>query len=201
MFEPNIQLRGEGISKASAVSRSQRPALNEEIDALQVRLIDKEGNQVGVIPRSRALEVARDDGLDLVMIAPNASPPVVKILDYSKHAFERKKQINANKKRQKGTQLKEIWLRPNTREGDYNIKIRSVERFLAEGDKAKITLKFRGREVLHPEIGMEMLDKVEKDLAEIATVEMRPKVEGKQMVMILAPLSKKGKAQQANAKA
>ena len=201
MFEPNIQLRGEGISKASAVSRSQRPALNEEIDALQVRLIDKEGNQVGVIPRSRALEVARDDGLDLVMIAPNASPPVVKILDYSKHAFERKKQINANKKRQKGTQLKEIWLRPNTREGDYNIKIRSVERFLAEGDKAKITLKFRGREVLHPEIGMDMLDKVEKDLAEVATVEMRPKVEGKQMVMILAPLSKKGKAQQANAKA
>ncbi len=155
---------------------------------------------MGVIPRSRALEEARSDGLDLVLIAPNANPPVVKILDYSKHAFERKKQINANKKRQKGTQLKEIWLRPNTREGDYNIKMRSVERFLADGDKAKITLKFRGREVLHPEIGMEMLDKLEKDLEQIATVEMRPKVEGRQMVMILAPLSKKGKAQQTNAK-
>lgn len=155
---------------------------------------------MGVVPRSRALEDARDEGLDLVLIAPNASPPVAKILDYSKHAFEKKKQINANKKKQKGTQLKEIRIRPNTRDHDYGIKLRNVTRFLEDGDKAKITLQFKGREVLHPEIGLEMLDRVAGDLSEIAMVEMRPKVQGKELTMILAPLSKKGRAQQANAK-
>ena len=165
-----------------------------------MRLIDKEGNQVGIVPRTRALDEARKDGLDLVLIAPDARPPVVKVLDYNKHVFERKKQLAANKKRQKGTQVKEVRLRPTTRDGDYNIKLRNIERFLADGDKAKINLRFRGREVLHPEIGLQMLERVERDLADVATVEMRPKIEGQHMSMILAPMSKKGKAQQPNAK-
>ena len=165
-----------------------------------MRLVDKEGNQVGIVPRSRALQEARDDGMDLVLIAPGASPPVVKILDYNKHLFERKKQIAANKKKQKGTQTKEVQFRPTTREADYKMKIRMISRFLSGGDKAKIRMKFKGREILHSEIGMQMLERVESDLSDLAAVEMRPEAEGKDMLMILAPLSKKGKAQTKNAK-
>ena len=164
-----------------------------------MRLVDKEGNQVGIVPREQALDEARQDGLDLVLIAPKANPPVVKILDYSKHLFERKKHIAANKKKQKGTQIKEVRFRPTTRDGDYKIKLRNIERFLADGDKAKISMMFKGREVLHPEIGLEMFKRVEKDLAELATVEVHPKIEGKHMLMIMSPLSRKGRAE-ANAK-
>ena len=165
-----------------------------------MRLVDKEGNQVGVVPRSRALQEARDDGMDLVLIAPGASPPVVKILDYNKHLFERKKQIAANKKKQKGTQVKEVGLRPTTREADYQIKLRMIQRFLSAGDKAKVRMKFRGREVLHPEIALRMLERIETDLVDVASVETRPVAEGKELLMILAPLSKKGRAQAKNAK-
>lgn len=156
---------------------------------------------MGIVPRSRALQEARDDGMDLVLIAPDAKPPVVKILDYNKHLFERKKQIAANKKKQKVTHVKEVGFRPTTREADYNMKIRMISRFLSSGDKAKIRMKFKGREVLHPEIGLQMLERVESDLSELASVEMKPSAEGKDMLMILAPHSKKGKAPTKNAKA
>lgn len=167
--------------------------LNEDIRALQVRLIGSDGNQIGIVPRSRALEEARTVGLDLVLIAPDSHPPVCKVLDYGKHLFDQKKTRAAMRKRQRQSQIKEVKFRPGTEEGDYKTKLRNLMRFLDEGDKAKVTVRFRGREMAHPEIGQELLTRVEQDLDEIASVETMPKFEGRQITMILSPRKRKKK--------
>ncbi len=139
------------------------------------------------------MQEAKKDGLDLVLIAPQSNPPVVKCLDYTKHLFEQKKFHSANKKKQRNSQVKEVRIRAATGDGDYQIKLRKTLNFLEYGDKVKVSLRFKGRESLHPEIGLEMLERVQKDLSEHASVESHPKLEGHQLTMILAPLSKKGK--------
>ena len=138
-----------------------------------------------------ALEMAQKDTLDLVEISPDSNPPVCKIMDYGKHVFDIKKKAAQQKKKQKQTQVKEIKFRPGTDVGDYQIKLRNLIKFLENGDKTKITLRFRGREMAHQELGMEMMKRVEADLSELARVEQFPKLEGRQMTMVLAPLSKK----------
>jgi translation initiation factor IF-3 len=156
-----------------------------------VRLIDQDGEQVGVIPVDEALERAVDADMDLVEIDPNAQPPVCRIMNYGKHRFETAKRQQAARKKQKQIQVKEVKFRPGTDEGDYQIKLRNVRRFLEDGDKAKITLRFRGREMAHQELGLKLLGRVEEDLGDLCVVDQRPKLEGRQMVMMLSP--KKGK--------
>lgn len=137
------------------------------------------------------MEAAQAASLDLVEIAPDADPPVCKLMDYGKHVFEAKKQQAAQKKKQKQTQIKEMKFRPGTDEGDYQIKLRNLVRFLENGDKAKVTLRYRGREMAHQELGMEMLKRIESDLEELGNVEQFPKMEGRQLTMVIAPKSKK----------
>ena len=146
---------------------------------------------MGVVSIATALEMAQKDTLDLVEISPDSNPPVCKIMDYGKHVFDIKKKAAQQKKKQKQTQVKEIKFRPGTDVGDYQIKLRNLIKFLENGDKTKITLRFRGREMAHQELGMEMMKRVEADLSELAQVEQFPKLEGRQMTMVLAPLSKK----------
>jgi translation initiation factor IF-3 len=156
-----------------------------------VRLIGADGGQVGVVSRDEALDEAKRAGLDLVLIAPEAEPPVVKVMDYGKHLFELKKTKAAQRKKQKQIQVKEMKFRPGTEEGDYQVKLRNLVRFLEDGDKAKVSLRFRGREVVHPEIGMNLMSRIETDLEEFGAVETQPKFEGRQMIMVLAPKKKK----------
>lgn len=139
-----------------------------------------------------ALEIAQKDTFDLVEISPDSEPPVCKVMDYGKHVFDIKKKAALQKKKQKQTQVKEIKFRPGTDVGDYQIKLRNLIKFLENGDKTKITLRFRGREMAHQELGMEMMKRVEADLSELAQVEQYPKLEGRQMTMVMAPFSKKG---------
>ena len=146
---------------------------------------------MGVVSITAALEMAQKDTLDLVEISPDSNPPVCKIMDYGKHVFDIKKKAAQQKKKQKQTQVKEIKFRPGTDVGDYQIKLRNLIKFLENGDKTKITLRFRGREMAHQELGMEMMKRVEADLSELAQVEQFPKLEGRQMTMVMAPLSKK----------
>ncbi len=164
--------------------------MNADITAPQVRLIGSDGEQVGIVPIEEALEKARSESLDLVEIVPNAEPPVCRIMDYGKFVFEQKKQKQAAKKKQKQVQVKEMKFRPHTGEGDYQVKLRNVRRFLEDGDRAKITMRFRGREHAHRELGLKVLQRIEKDLEEMATVEQKPAMEGRQMVMVLAPKKK-----------
>jgi len=165
--------------------------LNKAITAVQVRLIDSEGTQVGIVSNHEALEKAQEGGLDLVEIVPNATPPVCRIMDYGKFLFEENKKRNKAKKKQKQVQLKEVKFRPGTDEGDYQVKLRNLIRFLEEGDKAKITLRFRGREMAHQDLGRQLLRRIETDLSDYGTVEQRPKMEGRQMVMVLGPIKNK----------
>jgi translation initiation factor IF-3 len=155
-----------------------------------VRVIGAKGEQIGVMLTEEARRSAYDQGLDLVEVAPNAEPPVVRVMDYGKYLFELNKKAHAAKRKQKQIQVKEIKLRPGTDEGDYQVKLRNLLRFLAEGDKAKVTLRFRGREMVHQELGVEVLKRVQSDLNEIAVVEQMPKLEGRQMVMVFAPKKK-----------
>jgi len=152
-----------------------------------VRLIGAEGDQVGVVSRDEALDEARRAALDLVLIAPDADPPVVKVMDYGKHLFELKKTKAAQRKKQKQIQIKEMKFRPGTEEGDYQVKLRNLKRFLDDGDKAKVSLRFRGREVVHSDIGRKLLTRLANELAEIANVEVHPKQEGNTMVQVLSP--------------
>ena len=156
-----------------------------------MRLVASDGSQVGVVSLEVALETAQKETLDLVEISPDAEPPVCKVMDYGKHVFDIKKKLALQKKKQKQTQVKEMKFRPGTDQGDYDIKLRNLVRFLENGDKAKVTLRFRGREMAHQELGMEMMKRVEADLTELAQVEQYPKMEGRQMTMVLAPRSKK----------
>ncbi len=157
-----------------------------------MRLIGADGSQVGIVSRDMALTEAQRSGMDLVLIAPEAEPPVVKILDYGKHLFEAKKNRAAQRKKQKQTQVKEMKFRPGTEEGDYQVKLRNLVRFLQDGDKAKVSLRFRGREIVHPEIGMQLMSRITDDLSELAMVESEPKFEGRQAIMVLAPKRRKG---------
>jgi translation initiation factor IF-3 len=154
-----------------------------------VRLIGSDGSQVGIVPFREALERAQDEGLDLVQIA-DGDPIVCKIMDYGKKVFEEKKAKAAARKKQKQIQVKEVKFRPGTDEGDYQVKLRNLIRFLENGDKGKVTIRFRGREMAHQELGMKLLQRIESELEELANVEQRPKMEGRQMVMILAPKKK-----------
>ncbi|WP_286294091.1 translation initiation factor IF-3 [Methylomarinovum tepidoasis] len=167
------------------------PRRNRDIRAPKVRLIGADGEQIGVVSLAEALRAAEDAGLDLVEIAPQADPPVCRIMDYGKYRFEQSKKLQAARKKQKQIQVKEVKFRPGTGEGDYQIKLRNLVRFLEDGDKAKVTVRFRGREMAHRELGMELLKRIEKDLEEYAVVEQHPKMEGRQMVMVLAPKKKK----------
>jgi translation initiation factor IF-3 len=155
-----------------------------------VRVIGAEGDQIGIMSRDAALEVASEAGLDLVEIQPNAEPPVCRIMDFGKFLFDQKKQKALAKKKQKQTQVKEVKFRPGTDEGDYRVKLRNLIRFLKEGDKTKVTMRFRGREHAHRELGLDLLRRVEGDLAEFGTVEQQPQMEGRQMVMVLGPKKK-----------
>jgi translation initiation factor IF-3 len=165
--------------------------LNTEITARRVRLVGAEGEQVGVVSINEALQLAYDANMDLVEISPNAEPPVCKIMDFGKFQFEQNKKLQAAKKKQKQIQIKEIKFRPGTEEGDYQVKLRSLIKFLNEGDKTKITVRFKGRELTHRELGMDLLKRIEKDLEEVAGVEQFPKLEGRQMVMVMGPKKKK----------
>ncbi|MFK7887246.1 MAG: translation initiation factor IF-3 [Gammaproteobacteria bacterium] len=169
---------------------SKRAKRNEEITAPKVRLIDEQGEQKGIMSRIEAIEFAKELRLDVVEVSPNADPPVCRIMDFGKYLFEENKKANSAKKKQKQIQVKEVKFRPGTEEGDYQVKLRNLTRFLEGGDKAKVTMRFRGREMAHKEVGREKLDRVVKDLEELATVEQQPKFEGRQMVMVFAPKKK-----------
>jgi translation initiation factor IF-3 len=152
-----------------------------------VRLINQDGEQLGIVPIAEASKIAEEAQMDLVEIAPNAEPPVCRIMDYGKFRFEESKKLQTAKKKQKQTQVKEIKFRPGTDIGDYKIKLRKLVSFLEEGDRTKVTLRFRGREMAHQELGMELLQRVKADLEEYGAVEQEPRMEGRLMVMVLAP--------------
>ena len=164
--------------------------INEDITAPELRVIDAEGEQVGIVSRAEALNMADEVEMDLVEVSPDAKPPVCRIMDYGKFLFEENKKRHAAKKKQKQIHIKEVKFRPGTEEGDYQVKLRNLVRFLSHGDKAKITIRFRGREMAHQELGMQMLKRLEADLEELATVEQFPKLEGRQMVMVMSPKKK-----------
>ena len=163
------------------------PRVNEDIRSSSVRLIDDAGEMIGVITLVDALERAEEAGLDLVEVSPNSEPPVCKILDYGKYKYEAQKKKAEARKKQKVIEVKEIKMRPNIDDNDYNIKMRNIVRFLGEGDKVKVTLRFRGRELVHQDLGAQLLTRVRDELDEIAKVEQFPKMEGRQMVMVISP--------------
>jgi len=178
------------ISIKKEAGKGKKSLTNDEITAERVRLIAEDGEQLGIVPIAEARAQAEAVNLDLVLIADQSDPVVCKLMDYGKHVFDAKKQKNAQKKKQKRTQVKEIKFRPGTEEGDYQVKLRNLTRFLENGDKAKVTLRFRGREMAHQDIGMELLKRVEADLGELGGVEQFPKMEGRQMTMVIAPKKK-----------
>ncbi len=161
--------------------------MNQDIRVPRVLLIDQNGEKQGIMPIDAAIEAAEEAGLDLVEIVPTADPPVCKILDYGKFRFQEQKKKAEARKRQKVVEIKEIKLRPNIDDHDYDTKAKAMHRFFDEGDKVKITLRFRGREMAHPELGMKLLQKVRADFEPVAKVEYEPRMEGRQMIMILAP--------------
>ncbi|MBB5016539.1 translation initiation factor IF-3 [Rehaibacterium terrae] len=156
----------------------------------RVRVIGDDGEMIGVLSRDEALRMAEDAGLDLVEIQPNADPPVCRIMDYGKFRFEQQKKAQAAKKKQKQVELKELKFRPVTDVGDYEIKMRNLRRFIAEGDKVKVNIRFRGREMAHQELGLAMAKKIEDDLGDEVIIEQRPRLEGRQMIMMIAPKKK-----------
>ncbi|WP_194755528.1 translation initiation factor IF-3 [Aliidiomarina indica] len=179
----------KGGKKGQKVDKTR---INDNITAQEIRLIDAEGEQRGVVTLNEALDVAAEAGLDLVEISPNAEPPVCRVMDYGKFLYEKSKQQKEQKKKQKQIQVKEVKFRPGTDEGDYQVKLRNLRRFLEGGDKAKVTIRFRGREMAHQEIGIDLLERIKTDLEEVSTCESFPRrAEGRQMIMVLAPESKK----------
>lgn len=167
------------------------PRINNAIRVEEVRLIDENGEQVGVVKVSDAISRAEEAGLDLVEISPNASPPVCKILDYGKYKYEQQKKAAEARKKQKTVDVKEVKIRPGIEKHDYEVKMRNARRFLEGGDKVKVTMRFRGREMAHQDIGLELLNKMCTELAEVGEPELKPKLEGRQMIMVLGPLSAK----------
>lgn len=173
------------------ISVAKVTRLNEEITGQEVRLIGLDGENVGVVAISEAQQIAQDADLDLVEIAPNATPPVCRVMDYGKFKFQQSKKAQVARKKQKLIHVKEIKFRPGTEEGDYQVKLRKIIEFLTNGDKTKVTVRFRGREMMHQELGGVLLDRIEKDLEPYGEVEQRPKLEGRQLVMVFTPLRKK----------
>ena len=173
-----------------AAANKLKHRVNQDISATEVRLVGAEGEQIGIVSLTEAQNIADEANLDLVEISPQAEPPVCKVMDYGKFRFEEQKKQQAARKKQKQIQVKEVKFRPGTDIGDYNVKLRNLTRFLTDGDKVKVTLRFRGREMAHQELGRDLLKRVEADLEELGTVEQYPKMEGRQMVMVLAPKKK-----------
>jgi translation initiation factor IF-3 len=173
--------------KSALPVQKDGPRINEEIRAREVQLIDVSGDNKGTVDIQSALSMAEATGLDLVEIAPNSSPPVCKILDYGKYKYQAQKKAAEARKKQKIVEIKEIKLRPMIDDHDYDVKMRSMRRFFEEGDKVKITLRFRGREMAHQDLGAKLLDRVKDDVGTVAKVEQEPKFEGRQMIMVLAP--------------
>ena len=173
--------------KAALPVQKEGPRINEEIRAREVQLIDSNGDNKGAVDIQTALGLAQAAGLDLVEIAPNSNPPVAKILDYGKYKYQAQKKAAEARKKQKVVEIKEIKLRPMIDDHDYDVKMRSMKRFFEEGDKVKITLRFRGREMAHQELGTKLLNRVKEDVETMAKVEQEPKFEGRQMIMVLAP--------------
>jgi translation initiation factor IF-3 len=163
------------------------PRVNEEIRIREVQLIDHEGQNRGVIPTREALQIAMDAGMDLVEVASTSMPPVCKIMDYGRFKFQAQKKAAEARKNQKTVEIKEVKLRPGIDDHDYETKMKAIKRFFEEGDKVKVTLRFRGREMAHQDLGMKLLDKLRDEVAVLAKVEQEPKLEGKQMIMVLAP--------------
>uniref|UniRef100_UPI0038CD31CF translation initiation factor IF-3 n=1 Tax=Paracoccus onchidii TaxID=3017813 RepID=UPI0038CD31CF len=168
-------------------TRDTGPRVNERIRVAEIRLIGPDGENVGVVPPSVGLEMARDSGLDLVEISPNATPPVCKVMDLGKFKYEQQKREAEARKKQKIIEIKEVKFRPGTDTHDYDVKMRNVMKFLDAGDKVKVTLRFRGREMAHQDLGLELLNRVRDDVGEAGKVEAMPKMEGRQMIMMIAP--------------
>ncbi len=164
------------------------PRVNEKISSTKVRLVDENGEMIGVLSRKDALERAYEAGLDLVEVSPNADPPVCKILDYGKYKFEEQKRRAEIRKKQKIIEIKEIQLRPGIDKNDFDVKMRSARKFIEEGDKLKVTLRFRGRELSHQQLGMDVLNRVKESLQDVAKVEQHPKLEGKRVIMVMGPV-------------
>jgi len=167
--------------------RETGPRVNDRIRSPEIRLIGADGENVGVVTPARGMELADDAGLDLVEISPNANPPVCKIMDFGKFKYEQQKRESEARKKQKVIEVKEVKFRPNTDTHDYDVKMRNVFKFLENGDKVKVTLRFRGREMAHQELGRELLHRVADDITELGKVESMPKMEGRQMIMIISP--------------
>ncbi|EGZ46411.1 translation initiation factor IF-3 [Neisseria wadsworthii] len=176
--------------RSIVIAQEREARINGEITAKEVRLISGSGEQLGIVSLRDALAMSEEQDVDLVEISPTAKPPVCKLMDFGKYKYEQSKKRDEAKKKQKQVQIKEIKFRPGTDEGDYQIKMRNINRFLEDGDKVKVTLRFRGREMAHQEFGAQLLERVKEDLAEVATIEQFPKMEGRQMVMMIAPKKK-----------
>ncbi len=169
-------------------TKAQGPRANERIRALDVQVIGSDGGNLGTMPLKRAVDLAKQEGLDLIEISPNASPPVCKIMDMGKYKYDLQKKANLARKKQKIVSLKEIKLRPGTETHDYNFKIKNAKKFIVKGDKVKFTVKFKGREMQHTNLGKELMSRIIEETKDIAKVESEPKFEGRQMVMIIQPL-------------
>ena len=169
-------------------SKPQGPKANERIKALDVQVIGSEGNNLGVMQLKQAIQLAKDEGLDLIEISPKANPPVCKIMDMGKYKYDLQKKANQAKKKQKIVSLKEIKLRPGTEIHDYNFKIKNAKKFITKGDKVKFTVKFRGREMQHTDLGKDLMNRIIEETKDIAKIESKPKFEGRQMVMIIQPI-------------
>jgi len=168
-------------------SKPQGPKANERIKALDVQVIGSDGNNLGIMQLKQAIQMAKDEGLDLIEISPNANPPVCKIMDMGKYKYDLQKKANQAKKKQKIVSLKEIKLRPGTEIHDYNFKIKNAKKFISKGDKVKFTVKFKGREMQHVELGKDLMKRIIEDTKDIGKVETHPKFEGRQMIMIIQP--------------
>ena len=181
------------IWERNTIAQEKTQRINDEITAPEVRLVGAEGEQLGIVNIRAALQMAEEAELDLVEIAPLAKPPVCKVMDFGKYKYQEAKRAHEAKLKQKQVQVKEVKFRPGTDDNDYQIKLRNLIKFLQEGDKAKITLRFRGREMAHQEFGMRMLERIKGDLTDVAQVEQFPKMEGRQLIMVLAPTKKQVK--------
>ena len=169
-------------------SKPQGPKANERIRALDVQVIGSEGGNLGAMPLNKAIELAKQEGLDLIEISPNANPPVCKIMDMGKYKYDLQKKANLAKKKQKIILLKEIKMRPVTETHDYEFKVKNAKKFIAKGDKVKFTIRFKGRELQHSHLGNELMSKIKEDMKDIGKVELHPKFDGKQMIMVIQPL-------------
>ncbi|WP_438826225.1 translation initiation factor IF-3 [Ruegeria atlantica] len=186
--------RNEPIARRPHNAPPQRdtgPRVNDKIRAPEIRLIGAEGENVGVVHPAKAMQMAADVGLDLVEISPNANPPVCKIMDFGKFKYEQQKRESEARKKQKIIEVKEVKFRPNTDTHDYDVKMRNVFKFLENGDKVKVTLRFRGREMAHQNLGRELLERVAEDVKDLGKIENMPKMEGRQMIMMIGPLPQK----------